>query len=84
MGHGFYLENLSLIIIPGIWQTRQIRQKDFLFHWAEFIALGFAASDMFPVKFGTVYIKKQTQPVIIMMESLWLSAEMNLVEIWFR
>lgn len=53
MGHGFlYLENLSLIIIIGIWKTRQIKQKKFLFHWAEFIALGLTASDMFPVKFS--------------------------------
>lgn len=48
----FYGENISLVTILGMWKTRQIRQKDFLFHWAEFIALGFAASDMFPVKFS--------------------------------
>lgn len=48
----FYLENLFLIIVLGIWKSRQIRQKNFLFHRAEFIALGFAASDMFPVKFS--------------------------------
>lgn len=54
MNHGFYLENISftLITILGIWETKQVRQKDFLFHRAEFVAVGFSATDMFPVKFS--------------------------------
>lgn len=48
----FYLEKSLFNYNLGIWNTRQIRQKDFLFLSAEFIALGFAASDMFPVKFS--------------------------------
>lgn len=54
MSLGFYLEivSLALIIILGIWETRTVRQKDFLFHRAEFVAFGFSASDVSPVKFS--------------------------------